>query len=63
MKVYVLVDYAPYEGGALHGVYSTCEKAEAAAAQIERADEPVVHAVEIDGPPAYRSSLSEGEFA
>ena len=55
MTVYILTENQPSEGGAPVGVYSTLEKAKAAAA--ERAPSPdwfyyLIYRVELDGPQA-----------
>ena len=54
-KVFVAMAYVDYEGGALCGVYSSREAAEAAATLIPYADDRIVHEVTIDAAPLERS--------
>ena len=57
--VYVLIQYAAYEGGSLYGVYPTWESAEEASEQVKESDteENVIHEVVIGEPPRFRDSF------
>lgn len=59
--VYVLTENEPHEGGAVHGVYSTLERARAAAATYR--DDwymfRLIEAVELDAAPGYDMRVVE----